>query len=527
MYDFVIVGAGSAGCVLANRLSEDPKTRVCLLEAGEPDDSFLVRIPAALPLMVAFKARNWAYETVPQAGLGGRRGYQPRGKTLGGSSATNAMIYTRGHPSDYDGWAAAGNPGWAWRDVLPYFLKAENNERLDGPLHAKGGPLNVADGRALNPFAARFVEACRQMQLPISDDFNGATQEGFGLYQLTQIEGERMSAARAYLHPVMDRANLDIVTGAQANGIRFEGSKAVGVAYRKSGADHEARAQGEVILSGGAFASPQLLLLSGVGPAQEIKAHGIAPRHDLAGVGRNLQDHVDYVHVYKTASRDAFGISLGGTSRAIHEMLAFRKHRRGKMTSNYAEAGGFWKTDPALAVPDIQFHFVVGIVDDHARKTHLGHGYSCHVCLLRPRSRGTVSLASADPRAAPAIDPNYFDVDEDLDVMVAGYRLQQRILDAPAFDDARRKQLYPVDAGNDDAVRAMIRQRADTVYHPVGTCRMGRDAAAVVDAELKVHGLDGLRVVDASIMPAIIGGNTNAPIIMIAEKAAAMIRGRA
>ena len=525
MYDYIIVGAGSAGCVLAGRLTEDGKSKVLLLEAGKPGKSIFIRVPAGVAAIMPTKLYNWAYQTVPQTGLNGRKGYQPRGKVLGGSGAINAMIYIRGHPWDYDHWAELGNKGWSYKDVLPYFLKAENNERLEGDYHAKGGPLNVADGRARNPVSDVFVNACRDLQLPITEDFNGAAQDGFGYYQVTQKNGERWSTARAYLHPAMSRPNLEVMTGARATRILFDGKKAVGIAFRHRGKTVEAKAKKEVILSGGAFVSPHLLQLSGVGPGKDLKTRGIDVVHDLPGVGRNLQDHIDYVHVYKTRSRDVFGVSPGGTMQLIKAMFEFKNHRRGMMTSNFAETGGFWKTDPNLPIPDIQFHFVVGIVDDHNRKMHLGHGYSCHVCVLRPKSRGTVALASADPAKAPLIDPNFLGEEEDVDVMLSAYRLQQRILGAPAFAPVRGKQLYAVDPENDGEVRDMIRRRADTVYHPVGTCKMGRDKMAVVDDKLRVRGVKNLRIVDGSVMPTIIGGNTNAPIVMIAEKAADMITG--
>jgi len=526
MYDYVIVGGGSAGCVLAARLSEDPAVKVCLLEAGGAGDGLLIRVPAGVAAMIGMPINNWAFETVPQKHLNGRKGYQPRGKALGGSSAINAMIYVRGHPSDYDGWAAQGATGWGWSDVLPYFKRSEANERLDGVLHGRDGPLNVADGRSLNPVAERFIEAARMLQLPITDDFNGEEQEGFGRYQLTQKDGQRWSAAYAYLFPAMNRSNLDVVTGAAAERILFEGRKAVGVAYRKGGRK-EARAAREVILAGGAFGSPHLLMLSGVGPGAHLKEHGIEVLHDLPGVGGNLQDHVDYIHAYRSPSRDAFGISAAGSVRLLRAMGLYRRERRGLMTTNYAEAGGFWKSDPTLKAPDFQFHFVIGLVDDHNRKLHLGHGYSCHVCLLRPKSRGTVRLRSADARKGPLIDPNFLAERDDVDALIKGYRMQQRLMDSPVFVTVRGAQMYPADAEDDAAVEARLRERCDTIYHPVGTCRMGDGEGAVVDPQLRVRGVDGLRVVDGSVMPTLIGGNTNAPIVMIAEKGADLIRGAA
>jgi choline dehydrogenase-like flavoprotein len=526
MYDYVIVGGGSAGCVLASRLSEDPSVKVCLLEAGKPDGSFLIHMPAGVAAMLPTKINNWAFQTVPQAGLNGRKGYQPRGKTLGGSSSINAMIYIRGHRADYDRWAEEGAEGWSYREVLPYFLKAENNERGADDYHGTGGPLNVADLRSPNPVARTFLDAAAQVQLPRTDDFNGASQEGVGPYQVTQIEGQRCSAARAYLTPVLDRPNLDVVTGAHATRILFEGRRAVGVAYRQGREAKEARANREVVLSSGAFQSPQLLLLSGVGPAAELKRHGIEV---LPGVGRNLQDHIDYVTAYKSSSHDLFGLSPAGAVRLVKAIGEYRREKRGLLTTNFAETGGFLKSRPDLPLPDLQLHFCVGIVDDHNRKFHGGHGYSCHVCLLRPKSRGHVGLAGPDPLAAPLIDPNFLAEAEDLEGMVRGFKVMRQILEAPAFAPIRGRELYTAQVRDDDGIRAAIRARADTVYHPVGTCRMGRadDDMAVVDARLKVRGLDGLRVADASVMPSIIGGNTNAPTIMIGERAAAFIRAAA
>jgi len=526
-FDYVIVGAGSAGCVLARRLSDDPNTRVCLLEAGKPDKSFLIHVPVGVAAILPTTMSNWAFETAPQPGLNNRRGYQPRGKTLGGSSSINAMVYIRGHSSDYDRWAELGNAGWSYADVLPYFKKSQNQERGDDDYHGTGGPLNVADLRSPNPIGKTFVDAAEQLQLPRNDDFNGAEQEGIGPYQVTQINGERCSAAKAYLTPVLDRPNLTVVTEAQATRILFDGKRAVGIAFKQQGQDRDVRANREVLLSGGALQSPHLLLLSGIGPGDELKRQGIDVVHDLPGVGKNLQDHIDHVLTYTTHSRDAFGMTLPGIGRILGSIGTYRREGRGMLTSNFAEAGGFLKSDPSQTIPDLQLHFVVGIVDDHSRKRHFKHGYSCHVCLLRPKSRGHVGLQSADPTAPPLIDPNFLAEDSDMDAMVNGFKLVRRILQAPAFDSLRGKELYTADVHSDDEIRDDIRNRADTVYHPVGTCKMGNDPMAVVDSELKVSGLDGLRVVDASIMPTLIGGNTNAPTIMIGEKAADMIKAAA
>jgi choline dehydrogenase-like flavoprotein len=520
--DFVVVGGGSAGCALARRLSDDPATRVCLIEAGPPDDNVLCRVPIGAALFTPTRWRNWAFETEPQPGLGGRRGYQPRGRMLGGSSAINAMIYMRGHPSDYDDWAAAGCSGWAWQDVLPYFRRAECNERLRDALHGTDGPLKVADLRSPNPFAARFLEACEQTGLARNPDFNGAEQEGVGWYQVTQKDGERCSAASAYLTPeVRRRSNLRIEANTRVLRIVLEAGRATGVACERG---LEVKATSGVILSAGAFQSPQLLMLSGIGPADELRRHGIPVVHDSPGVGRNLQDHLDFILLYKVDSTDLIGFSAAGALRFVREIGRWRGERRGMLTTNFAEAGGFVRLDPASRRPDIQLHFVVALVDDHARKRHLGHGYSLHVCVLRPKSRGAVSLASADPLAAPRIDPNFLGHEDDVATLLRGVKLGRRIMSSSVFSSFNPKEIYTAGVQNDDDLLLHIRQRADTIYHPVGTCRMGTAGDAVVDPSLKVQGMENLYVADASIMPTLIGGNTNAPCIMIGERAAELVR---
>ncbi len=533
-YDYVIVGGGSAGSTLAARLSEDPGTSVCLLEAGGHGNGLLVRAPAGVVAMMPgqpIKVNNWCYDTVPQPGLNGRVGYQPRGKALGGSSAINAMLYVRGHKSDYDGWADLGNDGWSWDEVLPYFKRAENNERGEDEFHGNSGPLQVSNQRSPRPITEAFIEAATQLQHRQREDFNTGENEGVGLYQVTQFhdaakQGERCSAAAGYLFPVMSRPNLTVITGTHATQILFDGKRATGIAYRVGKKDQRVSAKKEVILSGGAFNSPQLLQLSGIGRAADIQRHGITMRHELPGVGQNLQDHLDFILAHKSKDTDNFGIGAAGTVNLIKHLLQWRKDGSGMIASPFAEGAGFLKTDAALDRPDVQLHFVISVVDDHARKLHAGYGFSCHVCTLRPYSRGEVFLQSADPMAAPGIDPRYLSDDRDLRTTIKGAKMTREILQAPAMANFRHKELFGVTDNMSDAEwESHIRARADTIYHPVGTCKMGHDEMAVVDSELKVRGLEGLRVVDASIMPTLIGGNTNAPTIMIAEKAADMIRG--
>ena len=524
-YDYVVVGGGSAGCVLASRLSEDPQMRVCLLEAGKPDHSVRIHAPAAVVSLVPTTDYNWGFKTTPQAALNGRRGFQPRGKTLGGSSSINGMVYVRGHRWDYDQWAALGNAGWSYDEVLPYFCKAENNEAIVNAFHGQGGPLNVANLRSPSALSKLFLAAAGQCGLPLNPDYNGASQDGAFMYQVTQVNGERCSAAKLYLTPHLGRPNLTVITGARTEKVLIENGRATGVRFRQGGQTREVVASREVIVSGGAFGSPQILMLSGIGPAAHLQQHGIDVVRDLPGVGQNLQEHLDYVYTYRTRSdTDSFGISWRGICQVLAGMFEWRKSRTGKITSNYAEAGAFVRSSPDLARPDLQLVFIPGIVDDHARKQHWGHGFSCHVTLLRPASSGSVTLASADPQADPVIDLNMMDDAKDVRLIVQGAHLQRRILDAPAFAPYRGKPLYPVDQNDDAAVLADIRRRADTEYHPACSCKMGSDPMAVVDAQLRVHGIQGLRVVDASIMPKMVGGNTNAPTIMIAEKAADMIR---
>lgn len=533
-FDYVIVGGGSAGSTLAARLSEETSATVCLIEAGGKGDSILVRAPAAVVAMLPGrpKINNWAFETVPQAGLNGRKGYQPRGKALGGSSAINAMLYVRGHAKDYDEWADLGCDGWNWEAVLPYFKRAENNERGSDAVHGDSGPLQVSNQKSPRPITRAFVEAGQALQIREVADFNSGDNEGIGEYQVTQFHakdrnGERCSAAAAYLHPVMDRPNLTILTKAHATRVLLEGKRATGVAYRQGGQEKQVTAKREVILCGGAFNSPQLLQLSGVGRAEDIEPRGITLVHELPGVGQNLQDHLDFTLAYKSKDRDNFGISLPGSVSLLKHMADWRKSGTGMLSTPFAEGAAFLKTESHLERADIQLHFVISIVDDHARKLHMGHGFSCHVCVLRPKSRGSVGLSSADPMAPPRIDPQFLSDPEDLAVLMKGARKTRQLMQTAPLAGYIHKELFIKEEPDDAALEQHIRSRSDTIYHPVGTCKMGQDDMAVVDPELKVRGLEGLRVVDASVMPRLIGGNTNAPTIMIAEKAADMIRGHA
>ena len=527
MFDYIIVGAGSAGSVLASRLSEDPSVSVCLIEAGHADASVLIHCPAGIAVMSKQPQLNWAFETVPQPGLNGRRGYQPRGKVVGGSSSINAMIYIRGQHADYDHWAAEGNAGWSWNDVKPYFLKAEHNERGADEWHATGGPLNVMDLRSPNRLSSLFLQAAQQAGLPLNPDFNGPTQEGAGMYQVTQRNGERCSAAKSYLTPHLGRSNLQLVTGAQVTRVRFEGRRAVGVEIQQGGAKRELQAKREVLLSAGALQSPQLLMLSGVGAGADLQSQGVSVVHDLQGVGRHLHDHLDSILVVNAPRMDeSFGLSFGGALRLLGGVFEWRSRRSGMLTTNFAEAGAFIRSRPEEDAPDLQLHFVTAKLVDHGRKTVFGHGISCHLCVVRPRSRGRLSLASADPLAAPLIDPAFLSDPDDLARMVRGVKLMRKVLGQPSLAAFGGQELpASASAQTDEQIEQFIRNHADTIYHPVGSCRMGPAGADnVVDERLRVHGLQGLRVVDASIMPRIVSGNTNAPTIMIAEKAADMIK---
>ncbi|WP_394170475.1 GMC family oxidoreductase [Saccharospirillum alexandrii] len=523
--DYLIIGGGSAGCVLAARLSEDPDCRVLLIEAGSGGRSPLIQVPLGTAATVPGYAHNWNFSTTPQPNLKHRKTFQPRGRGLGGSSAINAMIYTRGHPQDYDNWARLGLTDFSWDQMLPWFIHNEGNQRGASEAHGRDGPLGVDDIRYHNPVVDAFHQAAAGAGYRLNSDFNQGDQEGIGRYQVTQREGLRCSAARAYLFPALSRPNLSVLTNSHAFRLALSGGRASGAWVQTgNGPQRLFSARREVILCAGAFQSPQLLMLSGIGPGDHLQSQGIETQVHSPGVGQNLQDHLDYISAWRSPSPHLIGYGLTGIARVAAALPNFLFRRRGIITSNVAESGGFVKSSPDLTQPDIQLHFLVALADDHNRTLHYGQGFSLHACALQPHSRGEIRLADPHPLTPPLINPRYLSDERDLATLLAGVKLSREIVLRPELSALRGKPLYIEDDASDATLIESIKARADTIYHPVGTCRMGVDDSAVVDARFRVNGVAGLRVVDASVMPTLISGNTNAPTQVLAERAANWIR---
>ncbi|MGO8916604.1 MAG: GMC family oxidoreductase [Stellaceae bacterium] len=523
-FDYIIVGGGSAGCVLANRLSASGRHRVLLLEAGGEDRNPWIHIPIGYGKLFRNAKLNWLYESEPEPELDGRRIVQPRGKVLGGSSSINGLVYIRGQKEDFDHWRQLGNVGWSYEDVLPYFRLAEDQQRGADAFHGAGGPLAVSDQCEPHALCDAFIAAAEQAGFPRNDDFNGARQEGAGYFQTTSRRGRRCSAAVGYLRPARRRANLRVLTEAPSLRVLIEGGEAAGVAFSHQGETWRADASGEVILAAGAIATPPLLQLSGVGPGELLRRHGIAAVRDLPGVGENLQDHLQSRLVYRCTQPITLNDDIASPARSLGIGLRYALWRKGPLAISAGYAGGFFRSDPRLATPDVQAHFINFSTTKMGDKLHPFSGFTASICQLRPESRGFVRIKSADPTARPAIQLNYLAAEADRRTMVAGLKLLRRIMQAPALQPFIESEYEPGPAcvGDEDLLRH-IRARASTIYHPTCTCRMGEDARAVVDARLRVHGVGRLRAVDGSVMPSVVSGNTNAAIIMIAEKGAQMI----